>query len=126
MRFFVNSTALLTELVPHERKIGWEEDTSVAFIIYKGYLDLWSDNATTGMAIDSQHEIVAHLPLDKTLQALCQIDSQEITLDLHEFSPSRIYATRLIDENKPKREPICFTLEASSATPLQSAASGIA
>ena len=110
MRLYLNSTALLTELVPHERKIGWEEDTSVAFIIYKGYLDLWSDNATTGMAIDGQHEIVAHLPLDKTLQALRQIDRQEIILELHEYSPSKIYATRLIDEDKPEREQICFIL----------------
>lgn len=110
MRFYLNSGDLLRQLAPHEVLPVTEENNGVSFIIYRGYLDLWSDVTTTGMAIDGQHEIVAHLPLDKTLQALRQIDRQEITLDLHEFSPSKIYATRLIDEDKPKREDVCFIL----------------
>ena len=110
MRFYLNSGDLLRQLVPHEVLPVTEENNGVSFIIYKGYLDLWSENATTGMAIETEQAIVAYVPLDKTLQALRGINQQQIILELHEYSPSKIYATRLIDEDKPEREQICFIL----------------
>ena len=106
MRFFINSAALLTELVPHESRLAGEERITVALISYRGYLDLWSDNATTGLPVESGHALVAYCALDKLLAALREIDEQTITLDLHEFGDSALYASVLIDEDKPERTDI--------------------
>ena len=98
MRFFVSATALLKQLVPHEVAPLAEDGNAVAFIIYRGYLDLWSDAATTGLHIEGEHSIVAYCAVDKLLLALRELEEQTITLDLHEFGGSILYATRRMSE----------------------------
>ena len=99
MRFYVSATALLTQLVPHEQAVGGEsEPVSVMFIIYRGYLDLWSDNATTGLAIEGEHSIVACCSVNILVRELRKLEEQTITLDLHEFGGSILYATRRMSE----------------------------
>ena len=106
MRFYLNSFQLRKELVPHEVDLLHEEGNHVMFIVYRGYLDLWSDNANTGLAIDGDHSIVACCSVDKLLSALREIEEQTITLDLHEFGGSALYASLLLDEDKPGRTDI--------------------
>ena len=96
MRFICSSGALLKMLSRHHT-------CPVAFSIaaYENIHvgTLTSDGLTNWLPIEALRasSVTTQLPLIDTLRALSSIEDQPITLDLHENTPNRIYASRRVD-----------------------------
>lgn len=87
-RVLFSSGALLRQLTPH---IG---AALVQLRVARGFCDLWSDEATTGLPCEGNWCGKAGAPLEKLLAALHSIEDQPIVLDLHDWGASRLFACR--------------------------------